>query len=167
MDEGLSRFAGNGPRGGGDDMTKLILWKNQEMDKIRRDMDRLFERYWSNFGIDSMFSEWAVDPGIEMIDRGDTLEIKTYLPGFSVEDLDISVAGNRLAIRGDRRRGVNSEKGSPRYLRTRFGSFSRVLRLPCRVDADRTTAGFKDGVLTILLPKKEPGITGGVKVEVG
>ena len=146
-------------------MSKLILWKNQEMDKIRRDMDRLFDRCWSNFGIDSMFSECAGDPRIEVFDRGESIEIRGCLEGFSAEGLDISVAGNRLVIKAVRKSGAAGGKGSLRYLRSRSGYFSRVLRLPCRVDADRASASFKNGILFITLPKKNSEATGTVNVE--
>lgn len=148
-------------------MSKLILWKNQEMDKLRRDMDRLFERCWSNFGIDSMFSECAGDPQVEIIDRGEFLEVSGRLEGFGAEGLDISVAGKRLVIRAVREGGVVGEKGGLRYMRSRSSYFSRVLRLPCLVDADGASASFKNGVLFITLPKKAPSESGGVKVEVG
>lgn len=148
-------------------MSKLILWKNKEMDRIRREMDRLFERCWSSFGIDPVFSEWTEEPRIEITDRGNSLEVRAYLPGFSAEELDISIAGNRLAIRAEQKSGRNSGREGSRYFRSPLSSFSRVLRLPCRVEADRTSASFKDGVLLILMPKKAPGLVGGVKIKVG
>jgi HSP20 family protein len=89
------------------------------------------------------------------------------LPGFNADELDISIAGNRLAIRAEQKSGRNSGKEGSRYFRSRLSSFSRVLRLPCRVEADRTSASFKDGVLLILMPKKAPSLVGGVKIKVG
>jgi HSP20 family protein len=148
-------------------MSKLILWKNQEMAKFKRDMDQLFERCWSSFGIDSMFSEWGAGPHIDMLDRGDTLEVNVYLPGFRAEELDVSIAGNRLAIKAELQNRINRQRGNVRHLRSRLGSLSRVVPLPCRVDADRTSANFKNGVLSISMPKKETDLNGGVKIEVG
>jgi HSP20 family protein len=148
-------------------MSKLILWKNKEMDKIRRDMDRLFERCWSTFGIDPVFSQWAGDPRIEVTDRGDSLEVRAYLPGFNAEELDISIAGNRLGIRAERTSGRSGKGDASRYFRNRASSFYRVLRLPCRVETEHTSANFKNGVLLILMPKKTPGLVGGVKIKVG
>jgi HSP20 family protein len=149
-------------------MSELILWKNKEMDRIRREMDRLFERCWSSFGIDPVFSEWAGEPRIEIVDQGNSLEVKAYLPGFSAEELDISIAGNRLAIRAEQKSGRNSGTGGSPYSRNRLSSFYRVLRLPCRVETERISANFKDGVLLISMPKKAPGLVGGgVKIKVG
>ena len=148
-------------------MSKLILWKNKEMDRIRREMDRLFERCWSSFGIDPVFSEWAGDPRIEIADRGNSLEVRAYLPGFTAEELDISIAGNRLGIRAEQKSERNSGRNNSRYFRSRPLSFYRVLHLPCRVETDRTSASFKNGVLLILMPKKAPGLVGGVKIKVG
>jgi HSP20 family protein len=148
-------------------MSKLILWKNEEMDKIRREMDRLFERCWSSFGIDPMLSEWAGVPRIEMTDRGNSLEVRAYLPGFSAEELDISIAGNRLGIRAESKSGGSRGGGGFRHFRSPLSSFSRVLRLPCAVDTERTSANFKDGVLLISMPKITPGLAAGVKIRVG
>ncbi len=148
-------------------MSKLILWKNQEMDRIRREMDRLFERCWSSFGIDPMFSEWMGAPRVEMTDRGNSLEVRAYLPGFSAEELDISIAGNRLGIRAERKSGRSGGQDGFRSFRSNAASFSRMLRLPCRVDTERTSANFKNGVLLISMPKESPGAVGGVKIKVG
>ncbi|HDR15538.1 MAG TPA: Hsp20/alpha crystallin family protein [Desulfobacteraceae bacterium] len=148
-------------------MSKLILWKNEEMDRIRREMDRLFERCWSSFGIDPGFSEWAGDPRIEMTDRGGSLEVRAYLPGFSADELDLSISGNRLAIQAEWKSGRRRGGDGFRYFRSRRASFSRVLHLPCRVDSERASASFKNGVLLISMPKKDPGLADGVKIKVG
>jgi HSP20 family protein len=148
-------------------MSKLILWKNKEMDRIRREMDRMFERCWSSFGIDPVFSEWAGDPRIEIADRGNSLEVRAYLPGFSAEEIDISIAGNRLAIRAERKRGGGTGGGGARYTGSRPSSFNRVLHLPCRVETERISARFKNSVLLISMPKKALSLSGGVKIKVG
>jgi len=148
-------------------MSKLILWKNKEMDRIQREMDRLFERCWSSFGIDPMSSEWAGEPRVQMADRGNSLEVRAYLPGFSAEELDISISGNRLAIRAEQKSGRNSGRAGSRYSRNRHLSFYRVLHLPCRVETESISASFKNSILLISMPKKAPDLVSGVKIKVG
>jgi HSP20 family protein len=84
-------------------MSEFILWKNQEMNRLRRDMDRLFSRMWSSFGISSFPVEAVAGPFIDLSESQDTLMVKAELPGINPEDLDISVIGTKLTISGEKR----------------------------------------------------------------
>ena len=82
-------------------MLELTIWKNQEIDRLRRDMDRLFARLWDDFGMPS-FPRIAKDiPSIDLSESEDKLIINVEIPGINPEDLDISVTEDRLHITGE------------------------------------------------------------------
>jgi HSP20 family protein len=93
-------------------------------------------------------------PAINVWDDGEQLVAEAELPGLQQEELDISVVGSELTIKGERKSAA--DEGTSYHRRERgTGPFTRVLRLPVEVDADRVSATLRDGVLTIQLPKAE------------
>lgn len=93
-------------------------------------------------------------PAINVWDEGQELVAEAELPGLKSDELDISVVGSELTIKGDRKPA--SEEGVSYHRRERgTGSFTRVLRLPVEVDAGRVQATLRDGVLTVRMPKVE------------
>jgi len=147
-------------------MPELILWKNRQINKLRRDMNRLFERCWSDFG-DSLFAEKiSEDLSIEMTETDDVLIVKAALKGINPEDLDISVTNDTLTISGEKK-GKTVEDSSYYYRVERtFGSFTRTIQLPCRIDIENTEATYKKGVLNIILPKQTPEKVQCIKIKV-
>lgn len=93
-------------------------------------------------------------PAINVWDEGEELVAEAELPGLKGEDLDVSVVGSELTVKGERK--STAEDGTSYHRRERgTGSFTRVLRLPVEVDANRVQAALRDGVLTIRMPKAE------------
>ena len=93
-------------------------------------------------------------PPLNVWEDGDNLFAEAEVPGLKNEEIDISVVGNVLTIRGGR--GEEPQEGVVYHRQERgVGQFNRVLRLPVDVDANRVEASLKDGVLTIKLPKAE------------
>ena len=82
-------------------MPGLTIWKNQEIDKLRRDMDRLFARLRDDFGM-PLFPKIGRDvPSIDLSETEGDIVIKAEIPGINPEDLDISIAGDILNIKGE------------------------------------------------------------------
>lgn len=113
--------------------------------------------------IDSMFDtngEFIPDPFHTRMDVSETDQaviVKMDLPGVTAKNIDISVENNLLTIRGERKEEKEEEDKTKQYHRIerRFGSFSRSLALPCAVNEAEAAAEFKDGVLSVTLPKSE------------
>lgn len=147
-------------------MSELILWKNRQINKLRRDMNRLFERCWSDFG-DSLFAEKiSEDLSIEMTETDDTLVVKATLKDINPEDLDISLTNDTLTISGEKK-GKTVEDSSYYYrIERTSGSFKRTIQLPCRIDIENTRATYKKGVLNIILPKQAPEKVQCIKIKV-
>ena len=125
-----------------------------ELTTLRREMDRLFERFLGELpGPDLSGMGWA--PRLDLTETKDSLIVKAELPGLEAKDLDISVSGNTLNIKGEKKQ-VREEKDEHHHLIERsYGAFSRTVELPAPVAPDKIKAAFKDGVLTITLPKTE------------
>ena len=147
-------------------MSELILWKNQEMNRLRRDIDRLFSRMWSSFGISSFPGEAVTGPFIDLSESEDTLMVKAELPGINPEDLDISVIGTKLTISGEKSSETVEKSEYYQSVEKSFGSFSRTVRLPCRVKVEDIQATYKNGILQIIMPKLEREPSPAVRVKV-
>lgn len=118
--------------------------------------DRI-QRAWSGEpwieGESDLSSVWA--PMVDIYDKGDQLVVQAELPGVKKEDIDIRVEDNVLMLSGKRER--EKEVREEGYYRSErhYGHFGRSFRLPATVASDKIDASFKDGILTISMPKVE------------
>jgi HSP20 family protein len=104
---------------------------------------------------DHWLSEWNRQPIVDIYDNDDNIVIKAELPGIDKKDIDIDVKNGVLTLKGERR--VDNETKKEKYYRREraFGRFERAFRLPAEVDPENINASYKDGVLTIDIPKPE------------
>jgi HSP20 family protein len=118
--------------------------------------------FWRDFGsLARSFDQVERDfsgtwyPAVEILDNESEIVVKAELPGLKKEDIDINVEDNVLTVRGERKREEEvKEKGYFRSERA-YGSFSRSFTLPTTVAVDKINASYKDGVLSVTLPKAE------------
>lgn len=121
--------------------------------EMEEEMERLFEEWpfrpWSRRAL--AVREWT--PQVDMLDRADKVVVKAELPGVKKEDIDISVTGGVLTIKGERK--VEEEvKDEDYYCCKRFrGTFYRAIQLPTDVETEKIEANYADGILEITLPK--------------
>ena len=147
-------------------MPELIIWKNERMDKLRRDMDRLCTRVCDEFGI-PLFLETAREaPFMDLSETDDTLILKAEVPGMDPKDLDISITDDTLSIKGETKEELVEESGGYHRTERRYGSFSRTLQLPCRINIDDVKATYKKGILNIIMPKCKPEQVREIKIKV-
>jgi HSP20 family protein len=106
---------------------------------------------WGGFGRDL-----AWNPGFEVRETDDAFVFKGDLPGIKSEDLDISLTGNRLEVSGKREQESETNEGTFHTYERSYGNFCRSFALPETADVDNVRCDLKDGVLTMLVPKK-PG----------
>ena len=99
----------------------------------------------------------AAGLAVDVRETAEGFEVMASVPGVAPEDVDITVLGDTLHIRGERREEREEREDGGRWLvrERRFGAFERAIGLPAAVRADAAEAQFKDGVLTITLPKAE------------
>jgi len=102
------------------------------------------------------FPELAdVSTSVDMFEEGDNLVIKAELPGMKKEDLNIDLKDDVITISGEKKSEEKTERKDFHRVERTFGSFTRRLRLPVEIKADKVEASFKDGVLEIKMPKSE------------
>lgn len=123
-----------------------------EFERMRREMDQLAR------GI--VNEEWGgeppnVYPALVVSETKDDLVVEAEIPGVAPEDLEISVEGDTLTIKGERRPLVVEEKISYHRQEIEYGRFNRAISLPTRINSENVTAKTADGILRITLPKVE------------
>ena len=147
-------------------MPELIVWKNERMDKLRKDMDRICTRVCDEFGI-PLFLETAAElPAIDVSETEDSIILRAEVPDINPEDLDISITDDTLRIKGETKQEFVEESGGIQRTQKTYGAFSRTLQLPCRIDLDDVKATYKEGILNIVMPKCVPEQAREIKVKV-
>jgi HSP20 family protein len=135
---------------------ELAKWSPfHEVSRLRDEMDRLWQDFFEprRRGLRPITEEWI--PAVDISDTADKVTVKIEIPGMEAKDIEISLSGDILTIKGDKK-GEKEEKVENFYLVERSsGSFSRSLRLPTMVEGDKIEASYKHGLLTITCPKKE------------
>ena len=138
----------------------------RDFSEIQTEMNRLFDSF---FGRPSQMTSgmervWA--PAVDVYETKEDLVITADLPGLNEKDIHLSITGDILALRGERR--FNPEVKQESYYRGErwFGRFERALPLPIPVQADKVKASYRDGVLTIKLPKTEEIKPKEIKIDV-
>jgi HSP20 family protein len=124
----------------------------REMMSLREAMDRLFDDAFTHpisvSGVSGM-------PTIDMYQTNDDVVVKASLPGLKAEDVDITVTGETLTLRGEFKQEDEQKESSYHIRESRYGSFERSVLLPTDVKADKAKADFENGILTITIPIAE------------
>lgn len=143
-------------------MARLTPWRRDReigaasgLSRLRSDMERVFDRFFEpsswNGGESWLGGEWM--PAIDIKDKATEITVCAELPGLKPEDIQISVCGDSVCLSGQRQE-EKTDEGEGYYTRERRqGSFCRTIDLPPGADTDRVTADYKDGELTVHIPK--------------
>ncbi|MBN1850399.1 MAG: Hsp20/alpha crystallin family protein [Deltaproteobacteria bacterium] len=137
-------------------MPELEVWKKQHINRLKEDMDRIFDRVWGEFGRSSSPKQIKAMPLVDRMETATHLIIKAEIPGIDPKDLDISVTENTLVIKGETSQKIVDKNHVFHRIEQKFGSFSRTFQLPCRVRVDNVTATYSDGLLEVVMPKCKP-----------
>lgn len=118
-------------------------------DELDRLTERVFGRRW-----------WETDGGammvpMDMTETDNEVILTASLPGIKPEDVDITVTGNTLTIKGEFKAEEETERGNVYFRERRYGAFHRSVMLPTDVNADKAEATFENGVLKLKIPKTE------------
>ncbi len=125
----------------------------EEFDRMRREMDRLFERtFGSRWTPTETSGEWTFTLPVETGWTNDYLNLRFILPGVTEKDFDLTVQGNQLVIRGERKAPENFGREDTVWHAIPYGKFERVVDLPNGLDLDHIDAHLHDGVLDIRIP---------------
>lgn len=118
---------------------------NNWIDQFFNDFDRAFAangRHAASFV-----------PAVDVVEQKDAYVLRAELPGVARENINVEVKDNHLTLSGKKDAVERGEEGHYRYVESRHGAFSRSFELPRNVKADAVEASFKDGTLTLRIPK--------------
>ena len=122
------------------------------MGSLKHEMDRVFDRFlegrWEEI---PGLGEWT--PNMDISETKDSLVAKVEVPGMDPKDIQISLQENLLTIKGEKRQEKEEKDEHYHRVERAYGVFTRSVRLPVAVDASKVTASFKNGLLTVTLPK--------------
>jgi HSP20 family protein len=104
-------------------------------------------------------SESYCSPRIDVVDKPDSVQITAECPGMEQSDLDVSWTDGVLAIKGEKKSSWNQESTKLYRLERAYGKFERQISLPVEIEADKVEASYKNGVLTVTLPKSHEAKT--------
>ena len=137
----------------------------REIDRLQRQMNHLFD--------DIVLPTWDKDyrfnlvPAAELSETEDAIHLKLEIPGMEASDLDVEVTKDSVSISGERKEETKTEEKGVTKSEFRYGKFHRVIPLPAQVENTNVKAEYKDGILTLNLPKAEAEKTKVVKVNLG
>jgi HSP20 family protein len=133
-------------------MSNLIHWEpEREMMTLREAMNHLFDEAFTPM---NMMRGVGV-PSVDLYQTDDDIVVRASLPGMKADDVQISITGDLLTIKGEFKEKQDKKEKSYHLREHRYGLFERTLSLPSLVESDKARADFEDGILTITLPKSE------------
>lgn len=137
----------------------------QELESLRREMDRMFGRLMPISKRDGEKSLTFM-PSAEMDETDQEIHLKFELPGLDAKDLDIEVTKDAVYIRGERKTEIEAESEGTVRSEFHYGKFERVIPMPSPIMTDNVQAEYNNGVLSLTLSKSEEDMKKSVKVEI-
>lgn len=153
----------------------IIPWRPKEMwwdpfrdlEAIRNEMNRVFGSplvRWADR--DAGLLEGAWSPAVDVFDSKDNIMVRADIPGMNKDEIDVSVHGDTLVMKGEKKQEKETRDKDFVRIERFHGSFNRAIRLPSDVDATKVNATYKNGVLELVLPKKEESKPKQIKINV-
>lgn len=142
----------------------LRPWRS--FDELHREMDRLFEDFFGRSAKRETLAERVWAPAVDVIDKKDKIVVKAELPGVEKKDVKVTVEGDVLTIRGERKAEEKVKDEDYYACELCYGSFSRSVYLPVKVDPAKIKAEFKDGILSVTVPKAKEAAPKEIEVSI-
>ncbi|MDL1893980.1 Hsp20/alpha crystallin family protein [Sphingobacteriales bacterium CHB3] len=134
---------------------------------MQKEINHMFDRFFRGGTLeegDIMPTTWL--PAVDLVEKDNEFVAKVELPGVNKDDVKITLQENILTIRGEKKEEKETKESSYHRLERSYGSFQRSFTLPTTVKADKVEAQYKDGILTINLPKAEEAKRKQIEVKV-
>ena len=129
----------------------LIKWDPfRELDTLHSRLGNFLGREWER-----PMSTTAWNPSVDIFENDNDVVVKAELPGLDAKDIELKLENNVLTLKGERRFEKEATEENYHRIEREYGTFSRSFSLPMAVNEDKVAAEFKDGILKIVLPKKE------------
>jgi len=133
---------------------------------MREDMDKLFDNFFSARPSRTGLLEGAWQPSVDISETDDEIIVKAELPGLTHDDVNISLTDNVLTLKGEKKQEKEDKGENYHRVERSYGSFQRTFTLLSSVQSENTKATFKNGILTINIPKTEEAKPKEIKINV-
>jgi HSP20 family protein len=149
-------------------MLELKKWEPfRELSTVQREMDELFRRTFGSLTSGLFRKEWGGQwcPDLDCYMKDNKFFIHADIPGVDPKEVDISIVGNILTIKGERKTDVTEKKGEYIFHESSFGEFVRTMTIPEGVDVSKVHASYRNGVLELSMPTKAEVLPKKIHVE--
>jgi len=133
------------------------------LNDLQEDFGRLFS---PSLRTNVSENDRTMTPSLEIHEDENQFTLSADVPGIDRKNIDISVTGNTLTLKGERSKEIQKKEKGYYYSERSYGSFQRSVQLPSEVEADKIAANYKDGVLEVVIPKSEKAKPKQIKVDV-
>jgi HSP20 family protein len=147
-------------------MSELILWMDKELNKMKRDMDRLFKESWSEIGISLFQEKVSQQIPVETFLTDEAFIIRALIPGIDPENLDLSVKDYQLTIRGRKKVETTEDDGYYTQMVRKLRAFHRTVPLPFKATPEQIKATLNTDLLTIRIPRRDREEKYRIKIEI-
>ena len=149
-------------------MPSIVRWEPfRDIASLQGRMDRILDQISGRpWGSDERLTSSPWNPPVDVYETGDSIVMKADLPDVKQNQVDISVEGNTLTIKGERQREEEVQEKDYFRMERQYGSFSRSFTLPPAVDPEKIAATYSHGVLKVTLPKREESKPKQIRVKV-
>lgn len=120
---------------------------------LHREIDRVFEDFTQGGHLPFSGKNGKMVPRADLSESDKAFEMTIELPGVEEKDIDISLAGDMLTVKGEKKAESEKKEADFHVVERSYGRFERSVRLPCPIDEDKIDAVFRNGVLKVTLPK--------------
>jgi HSP20 family protein len=139
----------------------LIKWDPfRELNMFPVRFGKFLDKDWER-----AISTTAWNPSVDIFENDSDIVVKVEAPGMNAKDFDLRIENNVLMVKGERKFEKETKEENYHRVEREYGSFSRSFALPTAVKEDKVTADYKDGILKIVLPKKEEVKPKSIKIE--
>jgi len=149
----------------------MAIEKWQPRKEFEKFFESMFEgpfssRSWNRFpSLRKMREFMTISPAVDMYDNEKEIVVKAEVPGMDKKDINISVNDSTLTIKGEMKKEEETKEEDYFYAERSYGSFTRRLELPAKVQESRIKANIKDGILELHLPKAPESKAKDIKIE--
>jgi HSP20 family protein len=136
-------------------MAGIVQRPSRLFDVMRSGLLDTLDRWFDELRLPEFASEKFIVPAFDVSETDEHIIVKADLPGVDVKDIDISIVGNVLTVKGEKKQEKEEKGESYHRIERSYGRFSRSISLPAEVNPEAVEAVYKDGVLKLTIPKAE------------
>ena len=134
----------------------IVRWDPfRDLNMLQDRMNRLFDDAGRPWRTDEPAATTSWSPSVDIFETEGEIVVKAELPGIDRKDIQLNLENNVLSLRGERKFQKETKDDNYHRIERSYGVFSRAFSIPATVDEERIRADYKDGVLKIVLPKKD------------